>query len=99
MNGTSNVFKKKSESFNKIRFIIFYLFLKILMKKCRIRSRRSLFNLLFLVFLGLTVGRKVRCQGIGDGLEQEGRRRKYAGVRLNFGQERVDAHQFYEVGY
>ncbi|MBO0482694.1 GNAT family N-acetyltransferase [Candidatus Enterococcus courvalinii] len=54
--------------------------------------------------LGLAVARKARHQGIGTllmmALEQEGRRREYAGIRLNSGEERLGAHRFYEgLGY
>ncbi|OTP22634.1 hypothetical protein A5800_000446 [Enterococcus sp. 5B7_DIV0075] len=54
--------------------------------------------------LGLAVAKRARHQGIATllmtALEQEGRRRKYAGVRLNSGEERMGAHQFYEkLGY
>lgn len=54
--------------------------------------------------LALAVAKKYRQQGVGGNLlanlEHEGKRRGYQGVRLNSGEERKAAHDFYQhLGY
>ncbi|WP_373134186.1 GNAT family N-acetyltransferase [Enterococcus durans] len=54
--------------------------------------------------LGLAVTKRCQTSGVGralmEALEEEAKRRKLVGIRLNSSEKRMNAHQFYEnIGY